>query len=35
MARLHADEDFSYPVVEHLRQLGHDVRTAAEAGMAN
>jgi hypothetical protein len=35
MARLHADEDFSFAVVEQLRQLGHDVQTAAEAGMAN
>ena len=27
---LYADEDFSYPVVEVLRQLGHDVLTAQE-----
>jgi len=27
---LYADEDFSYPVVEELRQLGHDVVTAQE-----
>jgi predicted nuclease of predicted toxin-antitoxin system len=32
MARLYADEDFDYPVVEHLRQLGHDVLTVQEAG---
>jgi Domain of unknown function (DUF5615) len=35
MARLYADEDFPFPVVEHLRQLGHDVLTALEAGQAN
>jgi len=32
MARLYADEDFSYPTVEELRRLGHDVLTAQEAG---
>ena len=35
MARLYADEDFSYPVVQRLRQLGHDMVTAQEAGQAN
>jgi predicted nuclease of predicted toxin-antitoxin system len=35
MARLYADEDFPLPVVEALRQLGHDVRTVQEAGRAN
>src|SRR6266852_2187128 len=35
MARLYADEDFPYPGVERLRQLGHDVFTAFEAGQAN
>ncbi len=35
MARLYADEDFPFPVVERLRQLGHDVLTALEAGKAN
>jgi Domain of unknown function (DUF5615) len=35
MAQLYADEDFPYPVVERLRQLGHDVITAFEAGKAN
>lgn len=35
MARLYADEDFSYPVVQRLRQLGHDIVTALEAGQAN
>ena len=29
---LYADEDFSYPVVEELRRLGHDVVTAQEDG---
>jgi hypothetical protein len=35
MARLYGDEDFSLPVVEELRRLGHDVLTAQEAGQAN
>ncbi len=35
MALLYADEDFPFPVVERLRQLGHDVVTALEAGQAN
>ena len=35
MARFYADEDFPFPVVERLRQLGHDVLTAFEAGQAN
>jgi hypothetical protein len=35
MARLYADEDFPFPVAERLRQLGHDVLTAMEAGQAN
>jgi hypothetical protein len=34
MATLYADEDFSYPVVQQLRQLGHDILTAHEAGQA-
>jgi hypothetical protein len=34
MARLYVDEDFSYSVVRRLRQLGHDLRTAYEAGRA-
>jgi uncharacterized protein with PIN domain len=29
-----ADENFRYPVVEELRQLGHDVLTCQEAGKA-
>jgi hypothetical protein len=35
MAALYADEDFSLPVVQNLRQLGHDVLTAQEAGQAD
>src|SRR5438477_3813063 len=35
MARLYADEDFPFPVVERLRDLGHDVLTTFEAGRAN
>jgi hypothetical protein len=35
MARLYADEDFSYPTVEELRRLGHDVLTAHEASESN
>jgi len=35
MARLFADEDFSFPVVEGLRRLGHDVLTVNDIGKAN
>jgi hypothetical protein len=35
MARLFADEDFSFPVVEALRRLGHDVITVSDIGKAN
>ena len=35
MARLYADEQYPYPVVEYLRALGHDVLTVQEAGKAN
>jgi len=35
MALLFADEDFPFPVVERLRQLGHDMLTTLEAGRAN
>ena len=35
MARLYADEDFSYPVIQRLRQLGHNILTAYEAGRAS
>jgi hypothetical protein len=34
MARLYADENVDYPVVEQLRQLGHDALTVHEAGQA-
>jgi Domain of unknown function (DUF5615) len=34
MAQLLADEDFSSPVIQRLRQLGHDILTAHEAGQA-
>ena len=34
MARLYADENFPFPVVEELRQLGHDVLTLQETGYA-
>jgi len=34
MALLYADENFDYPVVERLRQLGHDVITVQEVGRA-
>ena len=32
MARLYADENFDYPVVEYLRQFGHDVFRVAALG---
>lgn len=35
MARLYADEQYPYPVVEFLRALEHDVLTVQEAGRAN
>lgn len=35
MARLYADKQYPYPVVEYLRTLGHDVLTVQEAGKAN
>jgi hypothetical protein len=35
MAMLYADEDFSYPVVQRLRQLGYDIRTAYQSGQAD
>ena len=34
MARLYADENFPFPVVEKLRDMGHDVITLQEAGYA-
>jgi hypothetical protein len=35
VAALYADENFPQRVVDALRRLGHDVRTAFEAGQAN
>jgi len=35
MARLYANENFPLPVVEALRQLGHDVLTTLEAGKSD
>ncbi|MEG4065792.1 DUF5615 family PIN-like protein [Microcoleus sp. Pol11C2] len=35
MARLYADEQYPFPVVKLLRNLGHDVLTVQEAGKAN
>jgi predicted nuclease of predicted toxin-antitoxin system len=35
MARLYADEQFPYEVVQYLRDLEHDVLTVQEAGNAN
>jgi predicted nuclease of predicted toxin-antitoxin system len=32
MARLFADENFPFPVVQALREKGHDVRTLQESG---
>jgi hypothetical protein len=34
MARLYANENFPFPVVEELRRLGHDVLTIQETGKA-
>jgi hypothetical protein len=34
MARLYANENFPLPVVDALRQLGHDVITVSETGKA-
>jgi predicted nuclease of predicted toxin-antitoxin system len=34
VARLYADEQFPRPIVEFLRNLGHDVLTVQEAGQA-
>jgi len=35
MARLYGNENFPLPVIELLRQAGHDVITVAETGKAN
>ncbi len=32
MARFYANENFPFPVVDHLRALGHDVLTVLETG---
>jgi len=34
MARLYANENLPFPVVEELRRLGHDVLTTYESGQA-
>jgi hypothetical protein len=34
VAQLYSNENFPFPVVEHLRNLGHDVLTIQEAGLA-
>jgi hypothetical protein len=34
MARLYANENFPFPVVEELRRLGHDATTVQETGKA-
>lgn len=35
MARLYSNENFPLPVVNHLRELGHDVVTIQETGKAD
>jgi len=35
VARLYANENFPFPVVEELRRRGHDAVTVAETGKAN
>ncbi|AIE83482.1 DUF5615 family PIN-like protein [Fimbriimonas ginsengisoli] len=35
MARFYGNENLPLPVVEHLRNLGHDVLTSKDAGNAN
>ena len=35
MARLYANENFPFPVVEELRRLGYDAITVAETGNAS
>jgi len=35
LAKLYANENFPLPVVEQLRELGHDVLTTMEAAKAN
>ena len=35
MERLYVNENFPFPVVEFLRNFGHDVLTSLDAGNAN
>jgi predicted nuclease of predicted toxin-antitoxin system len=35
LARFYTDENFPFPIVEFLRNFGHDVLTALDAGNAN
>ncbi len=35
MARLYSNENVPYPTVVELRNLGHDVETSMDAGLAN
>ena len=35
MAKLYANENMPLPVVEYLRELGHDVETSRDAGRSN
>ena len=35
MARIYSNENFPLPVVERLRELGHDVLTTFDAGQNN
>jgi hypothetical protein len=35
VARLYANENFAFPVIEELRRRGHDAVTVAETGKAN
>ncbi len=35
MKRLYADEQYPYPVVQCLRELGYDILTVQEAGKSN
>lgn len=35
MAKIYSNENFPFPAVEILRELGHDVLTTADAGQDN
>ena len=35
MARIYSNENFPFPVVQKLRELGHDVLTVQESGKAD